>query len=83
MWFLDGTTRLSGAVLGAGMPPGLEWNLVGAWDVDDDGAADVVFQHADSKRLMVWYVSGGVLRCVAGFTPAAPLDTHWTLVGPR
>jgi hypothetical protein len=36
-----------------------------------------------SKRLMVWYVSGPVLRCVAGSTPAAPFDTRWTLVGPR
>jgi hypothetical protein len=83
VWYLDGTTRIGGSVLAAETTPGSDWLLIGGWDVDFDGVDELVFQQAATKRLLLWYVRDGARRCVAGFTPGAPADRSFSLVGPR
>ena len=59
------------------------WRVVSSRDFDGDGKTDLLWRHAVSGRLVVWWMDG-IYRRAGGFTsPDGALETAWTVVGPR
>lgn len=52
----DGATFVSAGAVARVQDP--QWALVGAGDLDGDGAPDLLFQHRTSGRLVAWFMGG-------------------------
>lgn len=59
------------------------WRIAGAWDVDADGWNDLLWQHAVSGRLVVWYLRDGARICGSDLAPDRPSDPRWSVTGLR
>lgn len=81
-WAMDGLRQIgSGPITSAGVP-GAGWRVVGIWPVDQDASADIVWQNANSRALVVWHMNGAAQASGEYFSPSA---TPMTLsaIGPR
>jgi hypothetical protein len=77
VWFLNGTTLVSGTFLDPASLPDTRWKMAGVADFDRDGHVDVLWRHQASGENVVWYMNGTAL--VSGtFLPALP-DTAWRM----
>lgn len=85
IWNMDGVVREDGGFVDPDRPVDFElWNVAGAWDVDQDGIADIVFRHNVSGAIVVWFMdSKRHRRCGTYFNPPTLADLNWSLVGPR
>jgi hypothetical protein len=85
IWYLDGVVRVDGGYVDPDRPIDFEqWPLAGAWDVDQDGVADLVFRHNVSGAIVAWFLDKkGHRRCGTYFNPPTLADLNWSLAGPR
>jgi hypothetical protein len=90
VWLMGegGTPQLNGPpTLAAGMSddgrPGvtdsLEWSLRGLHDMNADGKADVVWQHASDGRVVVWSMDGSQATGYSQYQREAP--ANWRIAG--
>jgi len=78
VWFMggvDGSTRTGTAVLPA---MAAAWTMVGAADLDGDGAPDILWRNAATGANRVWLMSG-ITRTSTANLPA--MAAAWTMVG--
>lgn len=80
VWFMQGTTLSTAALLNPSDPGDKDWRVVATGDIDRDGHIDLVFQHKDGT-LAVWYMDGLVLSRAVLTDPAHPGDAKWRVVG--
>ena len=83
VWFMTGTTRVSGTLLS---PPGVRdtsWKIRAVTDLNGDGQPDLVWQNTMTGYLAAWLMNG--LQMIDGvyLSPSRVADTAWHLVGPR
>jgi hypothetical protein len=81
VWFLEGTTRRSGAYL---EPRGLverSWVVRGGGDFDGDGHADLLWHHQGTGDLQVWLMTGTVRKQSVALTPGRVGDVRWQVRG--
>lgn len=64
LWFLEGATFSSAALLNDRKPLSKGWRVAVLADLNGDGSKDILFQHT-SGNLAVWYMSGTSLLSVA------------------
>ncbi len=68
-----------------GAPVDLNWRIRAAGDLTQDGDGDLVFQNADSGRLVLWPMDGHapLARLGGGFflDPVGPASADWRLTG--
>ncbi|MBI2950432.1 MAG: immunoglobulin domain-containing protein [Verrucomicrobia bacterium] len=79
-WLVNDLAVESTALLDFGNPVDLNWNVVGVDDFNEDGRADVVFQHKNGT-LAVWYLDKFATASPALFSPSTPGDPQWQAVG--
>ena len=83
VWFMDGTTFLSGAYLPIG---DTNYDIVGIADLNGDKMSDVILQHRTSKTnaVAIWLMNGTTISTATTIhSDGAPLpwpDTHWRIV---
>ncbi len=82
VWYMDGLTRRAASFLDPAALPDLGWQALGIWDVDDDGANDLVWRHTVSGKLVVWYLAGATRRCGAPLVPDGAADSAWVVASP-
>jgi hypothetical protein len=78
MWFMDGERQIMGDLLTKSPISDTRWRIVATGDVDADGSADIIWQHADG-RVAVWYMDGWRYRF--GDQLAQLDDANWRVVG--
>jgi hypothetical protein len=61
----------------------LDWKIVGVRDMNQDGHADLVWQHATSGQLAAWYMNRLAVASTTNLTPASVADLNWKIVGVR
>ena len=66
-------------LLNLGNPIDSDWSVAGTGDFNEDGKADIVFQHRDGS-LAAWYLDGTTTSSVTVF-PSHPGDARWRVVG--
>jgi hypothetical protein len=83
VWFMDGTSLLSGAFTNPSVLADPRWRMSATGDYNDDGKVDIVWRHSESGQNVMWFMDG--IQLISGtFTnpPTLP-DNNWKIVGPR
>lgn len=79
VWFMRGSTMLSGELITQSPLSDTGWRVVGAGDFNADGYTDILWQHQDG-RVSVWYMRGTAF--LSGEVIAQSLsDQAWRVVG--
>jgi hypothetical protein len=63
--------------------PDFGWRMVSIFDVDRNGAQDIVWQNETSGKLVTWFMEGTLRRSGGFLTPDAPADPALRAIGPR
>ena len=83
VWFLNGTSLMQGVFLNPSTLPDVNWKMVATGDYNDDGKVDIVFRHAVSGQIVMWFMDG-INRTSGTFTnPSTLADPNWKIVGPK
>ncbi|MDA1275675.1 MAG: immunoglobulin domain-containing protein [Verrucomicrobia bacterium] len=60
-WYLNETRLISGSLLTPSHPGDPNWRVVGVADRNNDGKPDLLFQHAETGDLAVWFMDRNTL----------------------
>ncbi|HXG71624.1 MAG TPA: FG-GAP-like repeat-containing protein [Gemmatimonadaceae bacterium] len=80
-WLMNGVTRTQYVPLAPEIVDDFDWQIASVTDINGDGSADVVWQHATQGWIAVWYMNG-TRRIDYGSFPVA-VETNWKIVGPK
>lgn len=61
VWFMDGLNILQTSMLGVSSVADPDWRIAGAGDINADGRADLIWQHAGTGRLAAWMMRGATV----------------------
>ena len=80
IWYMNGTTLVSGTFTSPPSFPDLNWVLVGVADfsVPADGKPDFVWRNQNTGENLMWFMNGTVKTGEAA--PPALSDTRWKIV---
>jgi hypothetical protein len=81
VWYLNEATVVSDGALSPGAVNPV-WRIRSTGDYNDDGHADLIWQHATSGDLYAWFMSGASLVTSGPLSPSR-VDPIWQIVGPR
>ena len=79
-WLMNGTVMTDNGFLGLGQVPDIGWRIRTTGDFNDDGKADLVWQH-DDGRLAMWFMNGYQLMDGRLLSPAIAGDIDWQIAG--
>jgi hypothetical protein len=81
IWTMNGTARVATLVPVPSQAVDANWEIVGALDVDLDGATDFLWYNATSGRTVIWYMDASVQRVTGVFTdPPAAGNNNWKVL---
>ncbi len=82
VWFMKGTTAVSGIYLTPSRFTDTRWQIVRQCDFNKDGTTDILWHHQASGQLYVWYMTGTTATGGAYLNPPAFTDVNWKVM-PR
>lgn len=79
IWYMDGATQTSTAVLWPASSVGdSAWVPIAAGDFNADSKPDLIWRNTSSGRVIVWYMDGATRTGTANlWTPATAADALW------
>jgi hypothetical protein len=83
VWFMDGTSLVSGAFTNPSALTDVRWRMVAVGDYNFDGRPDIVWRHSFSGENVLWFMNGIELAGGSFTNPSSLPDTNWKIVGPR
>jgi hypothetical protein len=83
VWFMNGTTQISGTLTNPGQVLDTTWKVRTVGDLNTDGYPDLLWQNIADGRVAVWLMRG--LDLIEGTLLSPPLvaDLNWQIVGAR
>ncbi|NJL27020.1 MAG: hypothetical protein HC897_03615 [Thermoanaerobaculia bacterium] len=84
-WRMQGNVLLESLALDPAQVGNSGWSVVATGDFDGDGHDDLVWQHDETHRLVLWLMEGARRIC-GGFTIPDKVDRpgyRWEVIGPR
>jgi hypothetical protein len=81
-WLMNGTTMVSAGPFSTVGPSDPDWEMRGVADVNDDGAPDLLWQHATKGYIAAWLLSGFTVIDVRLLNPPE-VSSSWSFVGGR
>jgi hypothetical protein len=94
VWFFTGTTLLSTEYIDCNpdpnitdcVEPDLNWKIMAAADMDQDGRTDLVWQHLTTGYLRIWHMTGQQMRdsmdvLLNGSPHTVGANSQWRLAG--
>ena len=82
-WFMQNAVRTDVQFLSPNRVPHPSWRVRAVGDIDHDGHADLILQHADTGELAAWLMNGITLIDGVLLSPSATPSPLWKLAGPR
>jgi serralysin len=82
VWFMGGTSLIGGSYLNPGFVADPDWVVARVADANDDGYADILWQHESTGALYIWYMAGVDMTSGTYLNPSEVPDTLWKAV-PR
>jgi hypothetical protein len=79
LWYMNGTTLVSGTFLTPASLPDTRWKMAGVADFNRDGQQDILWHHSFSGEVVLWYMNGSVLTSGTFTSPPSLPDTNWTI----
>jgi hypothetical protein len=79
VWYMDGTSLSSAALLSPASPGDSKWRVVAVGDLTGDGREDLVFQYSDGT-LALWAMNGTTLTTASLLSPSNP-GAGWRVAG--
>jgi hypothetical protein len=73
-WLLDGTSLRQQVFLTPDSVSDPDWRIVGSGDLNRSSHRDLIFQHAKSGYVVVWYMKGTTLDGQVWMQPAQPQE---------
>jgi 6-phosphogluconolactonase (cycloisomerase 2 family) len=83
VWFMNGSQMTSGAFTAPRSLPDPDWHIHAVGDYNSDQQPDLVWRHAVSGQIAIWFMNNVAMTSGTFTTPAAVEDAQWRLVGPR
>jgi probable HAF family extracellular repeat protein len=83
VWLMNGSTMAGGGFTEPSVLADPAWRISALGDYNADGRVDIVWRHAASGEVALWFMNGLVMSGGTFTTPSAMPDTDWTLAGPR
>jgi hypothetical protein len=85
VWYMNSGSRTmaSAALVNPAAPVDTNWHVAAVADLNGDNRVDLVWQHAVTGGLAVWYMRGHQLASPDLVSPAGPADPNWKLVAAR
>jgi hypothetical protein len=78
-WVLDGTSFVEAHALRPGRVSDPGWEIARVDDFDGDGQPDIVWRHAQTGALCVWFLDGRVASRSQYLDPAGQPDLDWEI----
>jgi hypothetical protein len=79
LWYMNGTTMTGGTFLSPPSMPDPGWTIAGSGDVNYDGKTDVLWRHATTGDIRIWYMNGAALASQVAPTPPGLADMGWRI----
>ena len=76
VWLMVGTQRRDGLLLSPAAVADTNWRIVGAGDLNDDGHADLLWQHQGNGLMSAWFMNGTNLVSGVLLSPDQVTDTN-------
>jgi hypothetical protein len=80
-WFMNGRTRVETVSLTPGVIPDANWKITAIIDANADTQPDIVWHHATTGMIIIWYMNGVTQTSDPIFSESVP--TNWKIVGPK
>jgi hypothetical protein len=80
-WFMSGSRLRSSEMLSPSRVSDLDWDIVGAGDVDGDGYPDLLWHHSVTGQVAVWIMRRQQMSAGVFMSPDRLADTNWILRG--
>lgn len=81
IWTLDGMVHVGDITPTPSQAVNVNWEIVGAADMDGDGNTDLLWYNATSGRIVYWLMDASVVRTVGAFTnPMAAGNNNWKVL---
>lgn len=80
-WYMQGTTMQTVKLFTPSTVSDPLWKVVGVGDFDADGQNDLVLQHATTRQIVVWLMTGTTLKTVVTPPNTVGLSTVWKVAG--
>jgi hypothetical protein len=81
VWLMNGSQVMATRLLSIDHASDLQWQIVGAGDLDGDGKADLVWQHATQGWLAVWYLDSSQVVGTEFLSIDRVDDRNWHIRG--
>ena len=79
VWLMVGTQRRDGLLLSPAAVADTNWRIIGAGDLNDDGHADLLWQHQTNGLMSAWFMNGTSLVSGVLLSPDQVTDTNWKI----
>lgn len=85
VWLMKGARLSRGSELNPPTPGDIRWRVVSTVDRNQDGKADLLFQHSGTSELAVWFMNGTSMQSAQFLNPRNPNQGggSWRVVGPK
>lgn len=83
VWFMNGTTQVSGTLLSPAGVSDTNWQIRGVADLNGDRQPDLIWQNVATGYVAAWLMRGLTMVDGVYLSPAVVADTGWRIAGPR
>jgi hypothetical protein len=83
IWYMNGASLVSAVSMSPAQVLDTNWEIRAVGDVNRDGRPDLLWQHATSGALSVWFMNGAALVSGQSLVPGTVADLNWKLAGPK
>ncbi len=78
IWTMNGTAKTGNVIPTPDQAVDANWEIVGATDLNGDGATDFLWYNPSSGKIVYWWMNASVQRITGNFTnPANAGDANW------